>query len=316
MRGALTVHTWTGHLAALLVVSVWGTTFVSSKVLLGCGLTPADIFLYRFLMAYLCLALLSHRRLWACTLRDELTLMGLGVMGGSLYFLTENMALVYSTSANVSILVSTTPLVTALLVSLFYASERMTRRQMVGSVCAFAGVVLVVLNGQLYLHLNPRGDVLALCASATWACYSLLLRRVVWHYGSAFITRKVFGYGVLTILPWFALVHPLEMRPEVLLRLPVMGNLLFLGLVASTGGYLVWNWAVGQLGAVRATNYVYFQSLLTMTVASVVLHERVTWMALMGSVVLIGGMLMALRQGAAETDGGKGKQAQEAQSER
>ncbi len=289
------MRTWMAHVGAMVVVAVWGTTFVSSKVLLGHGLMPADIFLYRFLMAWLCMLVVSHRRLWSGNVRDELTLVGLGIMGGSLYFLTENMALVYSTSANVSILVSTTPMVTALLVSLFYRSDRMTCRQAVGSLCAFLGVVLVVLNGQLYLHLNPRGDVLALCASCTWACYSLLMRRVMSRYGAAFITRKVFGYGVLTILPWYGLVHPLETSPEVLLRLPVLGNLLFLGLVASTGGFLVWNRVMKVLGPVRVTNYVYFQSLVTMAVGAVVLDERVTWMALLGCIVLIAGMLMALR---------------------
>lgn len=283
------------HVGAMLVVAVWGTTFVSSKVLLGYGLMPADIFFYRFLMAWLCMLVVSHRRLWSGNWRDELTLVGLGIMGGSLYFLTENMALVYSTSANVSILVSTTPMVTALLVSLFYRSDRMTWQQAVGSLCAFLGVVLVVLNGQLYLHLNPRGDVLALCASCTWACYSLLMRRVMSRYGAAFITRKVFGYGVLTILPWYGLVHPLETSSEVLLRLPVLGNLLFLGLVASTGGFLVWNRVMKVLGPVRVTNYVYFQSLVTMAVGAAVLDERVTWMALLGCIVLIAGMLMALR---------------------
>ncbi len=294
MPGAL-MKVWMAHVGAVAVVAVWGATFVSSKVLLGYGLTPADIFLYRFFMAWLCMLAVSHRRLWSGSLSDEVTLVGLGVMGGSLYFLTENMALVYSTSANVSILVSTTPMVTALLVSLFYRSDRMTRLQTVGSFCAFLGVVLVVLNGQIYLHLNPRGDVLALCASCTWACYSLLMRRVMLRYGAAFITRKVFGYGVLTILPWFAVVHPLETSREVLMRMPVLGNLLFLGIVASAGGFLIWNRVMKALGPVRVTNYVYFQSLVTMVVGAAVLGERVTWMGLLGCVVLIAGMLLALR---------------------
>jgi len=221
---------WMGHVGAMLVVAVWGTTFVSSKLLIGYGLTPADIFFYRFLLAYVCMVAVSHRRMWSGSVRDELSLMGLGIMGGSLYFLTENMALVYSTSANVSILVSTTPIVTALVVSVFYKSERMTRRQALGSLCAFVGVVLVVLNGQLYLHLNLRGDLLALCASCTWACYSLLMRRVMLRYGAVFLTRKVFGYGVLTILPWFLLVHPLCTDTAILMHTPVLSNLLFLGL--------------------------------------------------------------------------------------
>lgn len=148
---------WMGHVGAMLVVAVWGTTFVSSKLLIGYGLTPADIFFYRFLLAYVCMVAVSHRRMWS-------------------------------------------------------------------------------------------------------ACYSLLMRRVM-------------------------------------LRTPVLSNLLFLGLVASTGGFLVWNRVMKVLGAVRLTNYVYFQSLLTMAVGSVVLHERVTWMALLGCMVLIGGMLVALNSG-------------------
>ena len=134
------------------MVTVWGTTFVSSKVLLNAGLQPADIFFVRFIIAYFCMIVISHRRLWSDNIRDELTLLGLGVMGGSLYFLTENMALVYSTSANVSILVSTTPLLTAMIVSACYRSERMTRTQIFGSVIAFIGAALVVLNGQVMLH--------------------------------------------------------------------------------------------------------------------------------------------------------------------
>ena len=142
------------YIVALLVVIMWGTTFVSSKVLLNNGLLPADIFFVRFLMAYICMLCMSHKRLFASSIADELTLVGLGMMGGSIYFLVENMALLHSTSSNVSILVSTTPLVTAMLLAIFYKNERLSMRQVFGSVLAFVGVVLVVLNGQIILHLK------------------------------------------------------------------------------------------------------------------------------------------------------------------
>ena len=98
------------YFIAIMVVTTWGTTFVSSKVLLNAGLMPADIFFYRFLMAYFIMLLVCHKKLRADNIKDELTFLGLGLMGGSIYFLTENMALSYSTTANVSILVSTTPI--------------------------------------------------------------------------------------------------------------------------------------------------------------------------------------------------------------
>lgn len=285
-----------GHLGALFVVTIWGTTFVSSKVLLNSGLMPADIFVCRFIMAYCCMLAVSHKRLWADDWKDELTFLGLGIMGGSLYFLTENMALIYSTTANVSILVSTCPLITALLLAIFYKSERLSKIQILGSLIAFIGAALVILNGQLLLHLNPLGDTLALSAATTWGFYSLFMRRIMSRYTSDFITRKVFFYGVLTIIPYFIFVHPFGMKAAHLHSPLLMGNLLFLGIIASTGGYLLWNWVMKRLGAMRSTNYIYSQSIITMIAGSLILGEHITWMAILGTFVLIGGMVLAQKK--------------------
>ena len=289
------------HIVAIFVVLIWGTTFVSSKVLLNSGLLPADIFFVRFIIAYSCLLCLSHKRLFANSIADELTLAGLGIMGGSLYFLTENMALLHSTSSNVSILVSTTPLVTAMLLAIFYKNERLSSRQICGSVLAFIGVVLVVLNGQLVLHLNPLGDALALGASFTWGFYSLFMRRIMGRYSADFITRKVFFYGLVTIMPYFALVHPLDIDLLTSGSMTIWGNLLFLGFVASTGGYLLWNWVMRKLGAVKSTNFIYLQSLVSMVAGHVILGERITIMAIAGAVILIIGMILAVRKKRSKT---------------
>ena len=289
------------HFIALFVVLIWGTTFVSSKVLLNSGLLPADIFFVRFLIAYICMLCISHKRLFANSIADELTLVGLGLMGGSIYFLVENMALLHSTSSNVSILVSTTPLVTAMLVAIFYKSERLSMRQIFGSVLAFVGVVLVVLNGQFILHLNPLGDALALGASFTWGFYSLFMRRIMGRYSADFITRKVFFYGLVTILPYFALVHPLDITLLTSGSMTIWGNLLFLGFFAATGGYLLWNWVLRTLGAVKSTNFIYLQSLICMVAGHVILEERITIMAIAGAVILIIGMILAVRKKRSKT---------------
>lgn len=284
------------YLVALFVVLMWGTTFVSSKVLLNCGLLPADIFFVRFVMAYCCMLCISHKRLFANSVADELTLVGLGLMGGSVYFLVENMALLHSTASNVSILVSTTPLVTAMLLAIFYKSERLSMRQIFGSILAFVGVVLVVLNGQFILHLNPLGDALALGASFTWGFYSLFMRRIMGRYSADFITRKVFFYGLVTILPYFAFVNPLNIDLLTSGNMTIWSNLIFLGIIASTGGYLLWNWVMRKLGAVKSTNFIYLQSLVAMVAGHVILGERITFMAIAGAVILIAGMILAVRK--------------------
>ena len=166
------------HAAALFTVAVWGATFVSTKVLIAHSLTPAEIFLLRFALAYVCIWPLSKGRLRADGWRDEALLAAAGVTGGSLYFLTENMALEYAPASNVSLIVCTAPVWTALLLSLVYRGERMTRRQIGGSALAFAGMVLVVLNGRFVLHLSPKGDLLALSAALLWMVYSLAVKRI------------------------------------------------------------------------------------------------------------------------------------------
>lgn len=282
-------------LAALGVMAVWGETFVSSKILLNLGLMPADIFLFRFTIAYLGMVALSHRRMWMKSLKHELLIAVCGIAGGSMYFLTENMALRYSTASNVAILVGTTPLVTAILLACCYKEERMSRRQVVGSLIALLGMILVVLNGQLILHLNPLGDALALGASLSWGIYSLCIKPLTKLYDSRFITRKVFGYGLLTILPWFWFVEPLNADPALLSMPKVWLNLLYLGCVASLACYLVWNWVLPRLGVVKATNIIYTQSVYTMFFSWLILHERITWMAMLGTTVLIGGMILTTK---------------------
>lgn len=284
-----------GYIGALTVVCIWGSTFVSSKVLLDAEMQPADIFFIRFVIAYLCMLVISHRRLFADDWHDELVFFLLGILGGSLYFLTENMALCHSYATNVSILVSTAPLLTALVCSIFYRSERMTGKQVIGSLIAFVGVVLVVLNGQLVLHLNPLGDMLALSAALAWAFYSLLMRRIMGSYSMAFITRKIFAYGIITILPYFLFVEPFSMTEAMLSDWVIIANLLFLSVIASYGCFLLWNWVLREVGVVHASNFIYLQSLVTMVVSAIVLAERITPMAIAGAVILILGMLRALK---------------------
>jgi drug/metabolite transporter (DMT)-like permease len=282
------------HLYALFAVTVWGATFVSTKVLIGFGLSPAEIFLIRFLMAYICLLPFAKGKLWADSWQDELRFAGVGITGGSLYFLAENMALEYAPASNVSLIVCSAPVWTALLLALLYRNERMNGRQIWGSVVAFLGMVLVVLNGRFVLQIAPKGDLLAFAAAWLWVLYSLIIKQIGHRYKALFITRKTFFYGLLTILPWF-LHEPFEVDWATPLEPLVTGNLLFLGVVASMLCYLVWAVAMRELGAVRATNYIYLNPLITILTAAICIAERITPIALLGAGLILYGMWRAER---------------------
>lgn len=284
------------HIEAVLTSVVWGTTFVSSKVLISHGLTPEQIMLLRFILAYICIWLISPKRLLAKSWQDELLFVVLGLSGGSLYFLAENSALKFTQASNVSILISVTPLLTAIATSLVYKSERIGKALVVGAFVALVGIALVVFNGQYVLKLNPVGDMLTISASLMWVVYGLILKKVQQHnYTSVFVTRKVFFYGILTILPVFPITG--EGIPWTsLCDFTVLANLCFLGIVASFLGYLAWNYVVNQLGVVTATNYLYLNPLSTFITSSIVLQERITLISLVGSLMILSGVYLSQKK--------------------
>lgn len=116
------------HLIAILTVGIWGLTFISTKVLIEHGLSPQEIFLLRFLMAYLGIWFISPRKLFADNWKDELWLLWGGVTGGSFYFFTENTALEITLATNVAFIVCTAPLLTTILSLLIYKKRKSHRR--------------------------------------------------------------------------------------------------------------------------------------------------------------------------------------------
>ena len=280
------------HLIAILTVGIWGLTFISTKVLIEHGLSPQEIFLLRFLMAYLGIWFISPRKLFADNWKDELWLLWGGVTGGSFYFFTENTALEITLATNVAFIVCTAPLLTTIMSLLIYKKEKATAGLVGGSLLALVGVALVVYNGHFILKISPLGDFLTLLAAFSWAFYSLIMKKMSGRYRTTFITRKIFFYGILTILPAFIL-HPWQFSLSGLWQPAVWMNLLFLGVLASLVCFVVWNIILKQLGTVRASNYIYLNPLFTLIGSAVLLDEQFTVMSLMGAMLILGGVYWA-----------------------
>ena len=297
------------HLLALAVVAVWGVTFVCTKMLINAGMHPVAIFFIRFVLAYcgiwLYIALSGQKtRLWYGW-KEELVFLLLGVSGGSFYFLTENLALAHTQATNVAFLVCSAPLFTALFTLLFrrflpgrfadgLEHVRLGLPLVGGTLLALTGMALVVFDGTR-LQLSARGDLLAIGAALCWAVYSLFMSQTTRRYGTVTATRKVFFYGLLTILPFLGGQRD-SFSPEILGQTQVWSNLLFLGLVASLVCFLLWNLVMDKLGNVTSTNYVYLNPVFTLLTAMAVLGEHMTLPAGLGCAAILAGVIWAGKQ--------------------
>ncbi|WP_154649578.1 DMT family transporter [Prevotella veroralis] len=280
------------HLIAVGAVAVWGTTFVNTKVLYNSGLTPSEIFFLRFLIAYVAIWFISPRKLFADSWRDEGLMLLLGITGGSLFFVAENSAVGLTYVNNVSFITSTSPLITVILGIVFVKSIKATWTLITGSLIALLGVGIVIFNGSFILHLNPWGDLLALLTAVCWAVYSILMKAVSSKYSAVFITRKIFFYGLVTVLPMF-LIDPWTATFSMLMTPKVVLNLLFLGLIASFLCFALWTVVIARLGVMTASNYQYLNPITTVVASAIFLSEPMTAIAYMGSALILIGVAVS-----------------------
>lgn len=281
-----------GHLAALLTIIIWGTTFISTKVLLT-SFQPVEILFFRFVLGFFALLAACPRRLKSASLIQELTFAGAGLCGVCLYYLMENIALTYTMASNVGVIISVAPFFTALLSHWFlHQEERLRPGFFLGFAVAMAGIALISFNGAA-LQLNPVGDLLALLAALLWACYSILTRKIsAYNYPTILTTRRIFFYGILFMVPaLFFFDFRLDLfrfaDPVCLL------NILFLGLGASALCFVTWNFAVRSLGAVRTSTYIYMVPVITLIASVLILHEPFTWMTGAGMLLTLAGLVLS-----------------------
>ena len=280
------------HVAAFAMILVWGISFLNTRVLLDAGLTPTEIFVARFTIAYISLLAISGFKVRYTGWRDELLFVVCGVAGGSAYFIAETTALELTLISDVAVLVSTAPLTTALMGAIFYRDERITWLTGVGMVIAFIGSVMLALKDGLVWGDSILGDMLALFAAFVWAFYSMALKKLNRTYSTLFITRKLFFYGVLSALPLLALENS-HLDLATLRQPAVWGNLLYLGLICSMAAYFIWGITVKRIGAVRASNYFYFSPIISMIAAALWFGERTNAVAYIGCVLILAGVIMA-----------------------
>ncbi|MBR5029592.1 MAG: DMT family transporter [Muribaculaceae bacterium] len=282
--------TWWFHVLAILVIVVWGASFPCTKLLLAADLTPTEIFVYRSIIAYLGLLVISRFKVSLWGWRDELLAVLCGLTGGAMYFVLQNIALDLTLLSDVVVVVAINPLLTTILAAIFLKEEHFSWKILLGSAVAFAGVVVVMMRNGFVWGDGLLGNLLALLAALAWAVYSVLLKRVQGRHSTLDITRKVMVYGTLFALPvmFFEPLTPLA----TLLRPSVLANMLFLALVCSMAAFFLWNLVIKKIGTIRASNYLYLDPVVSIVIGVIMIHEPVGIVAVIGCALVLLGVVM------------------------
>lgn len=281
-----------GHLSAFITILIWGTTFISTKILLN-DFSPIEILFFRFAMGFIALLIAHPHFLKVPNKKHELTFVCAGLCGVTLYYLLENVALTFTMASNVGVIISVAPFFTVFLTYLFLKDEPLRINFFIGFVGAMIGICLISYSGTSNFHLNPLGDLLATGAALVWAFYSVLTRKISsYGYNTIQSTRRIFFYGILFMIPALFLFK-FEWGLERFVKPISLFNILFLGLGASAFCFVTWNFAVKILGAVKTSIYIYMVPVITVVTSVIVLHEPITWLAVLGTILTLAGLFIS-----------------------
>jgi len=264
------------YLPVVLVTIFWGASFVATKFVVNV-FEPFPAALYRFLIALFVLLPFTKKKKIA-----NINAFWSGFWGITMYFVFENTALRYTSPTNAAVIVSSVPLLYVLFTHVFH-KVKTNKYHYLGSVLAFLGVALVILNGRM-MKLNPLGDILAFGAAISWVFYTHYVVRIKDVVGID-QTFSITFWGVVTLVP-FSLLQNMQAKFEI----KSIFSLIYLGIVCSALGYLLWNKSIEVIGDRKTTNFIYFIPLVTIISEFMLMKSKPTIYNILGVTMLILGL--------------------------
>lgn len=294
-----------GHLIALTTVIIWGMTFAASKIMVG-YLDPYWFIVLRFSLAWAILFLLSPRPLKPMAWQRERWIILCGILGVTLYYILQNVALLHSTASNTGVLSATSPIFTALWLCIVSRKVRLRPLFFLGFVLCMAGVVMISGGGGDGLHL--LGDSMALLAALAWGLYCVFVSRTEdMGLSTLQITRKILFWGTLFCLPFALLLGDAStIRAFTTEGLRIWGAFLYVVIGASTLCYVFWGKATALLGSVTTSLYMYLLPVFTVIGSAFLVHDRITLFTILGIAAILTGVGLSQKGSIpAESPGGE-----------
>lgn len=285
------------YVVILLANVVYGSSYVVSRVVLE-HMEPATLSLARLVIGSLVLVplALAQRRDGARLSRaDRWNIFWMGFIGFAAAFAFGNWGLALSRATNAALLITVEP-IALILLSPLVLGERLTRRESIGAAVTVAGAIVVVINGIPWLSvaLAPhwRGDLLLVLSGLAYTAYSLVGRDVLARHRALPVTAWSILWGTATMVPFAAAEWAAGQRPTW--TPAVIFGTLYLGLVITALGYLLWNWALERVEAPRLAVFVNIQPLVGALLGVLLLQETLTVYTVGGGALILLGVQIAV----------------------
>lgn len=283
---------FTASLYALMSISFWGVSFVSTKAVLG-KLDPYSLLVIRFGIGalFLLLLLLLQQHRLQISIKYVPHLMVLGILGVFVHQVLQATALLTINASAAGWLISFSPVFTVIL-SILFLHEKMSITKAVGMVLAITGVLIIstTRSGQSFQFAMNIGFLLMLLSTLNWAIYSVLLKSLKIPYPPLVVTFYMCLLGLILTTPF--IIRNKGWENLTLLTQSEWAHLLFLGVFVSGIAYWYWGKALEVLEASKVSMFLYLEPIATLIAAVLLLQEKVLLISVAGGIIIIIGVII------------------------
>ncbi|MGG4467719.1 DMT family transporter [Paenibacillus alvei] len=287
-------NTLLGSLYLILASSIWGGMYVVVKVVVAV-IPPLELVWMRYMVAILALLLIGllTKQKWRIEKRYILLIIAIGIIGNTISIVAQETGTMLSTAQMGAIITSSTPAFMVIFARLIL-KERLTIKKAISVCLATVGVVLIVGIGNMSVS-NTLGGVSLVIAALTWALMSVLVKRVPSDYSQIVVTTYATLVALVLLTP-FVLPRLYTINFSELTHPTIWGGLLYLGVISTAGGFLLWNRGLQMLNASSGGIYFFFQPVVGTLLGWLLLGERIGIMFWIGSFLILIGVLFVIRE--------------------
>ena len=277
------------HFLAIFLMIIWGTSYLSIKVVIQQGIGPIPAAFYRFLIASIILFLVLKIKYPKERIlkEDRVRIFLSGIFGVTIYFLFENYSVKYTSASNVSILLSSIPVFT-LISQRFVFKEKITLLKTAGATLSVIGIIIIIASKDKInlFSAGTLGDLMALGAALSWVAYNVITSKFKGNYKSITITVYQSIWGCIFLIPGIFL-SPFKIPSNL-----ALANIGFQAIFCTCIGYVIYVHCLEKLGATVITTYINLQSIVTIIAASIIINESISSWQIIGSIIIILGVFL------------------------
>lgn len=285
--------TLTGHLACFGAYCIFGFNIVCCKNISNAHvLTPMDLFCLRATGATVLFWLLSlFMPKEKVPLKDLLQIFVASMLGLFLTQMSFLKAITMTTSIDLSIANTCTPIMTMFVAAIFL-KEPITGKKIGGVLVSLVGVLILIFNsvglGGGASETKPMGIVLAVLNGLTFALYLGIFRPLISKYNVVTFMKWMFLFSMLVALPFNAR-HFFQL-PFGQMESKVLWQVAYVVFFATFVAYFLIPVGQKRLRPTLVSMYNYVQPIIATIISIIIGLDHLTWKKIVAMILVFSGV--------------------------